>query len=210
MLLIYVYSADKTSTVFVWLAEIDPPVPLLNLVVKGLYYSQLHEFVKYVPFTKILVLRTEDLYDKKSTVSTMVRLSHFLNLDPAPFTNFPVEIGADPMAPLRHGGGAGFKHVFDSTSQDDDEDEDDMIESSDVDEPDFERRAGSRSSSASSASSASSPTVFSKNTVYTDPPLELSTRFRLQRVFEPFNRKLVGMFEHRQDFPGWVYDVDRG
>ncbi|KAG0092522.1 hypothetical protein BGZ93_007736 [Podila epicladia] len=182
----------------------DPPAPLLNLVVKGLYYSQLHEFVKYVPFTKILVLRTEDLYDKKSTVSTMVRLSHFLNLDPAPFTNFPVEIGADPMAPLRYGGGAGFKHVFDSASQDEDEDEDDMIESSDVDEPDFERRAGSHSSSGSSS------TVFSKTTVYTDPPLELSTRFRLQRVFEPFNRKLVDMFEHRQDFPGWVYDVDRG
>lgn len=205
MLLILFDSANTTSmTFFTWLLEIDPPAPLLNLVVKGLYYSQLHEFVKYVPFTKILVLRTEDLYDKKSTVSTMVRLSHFLNLDPAPFTNFPVEIGADPMAPLRYGGGAGFKHVFDSTAQDEDENEDDMIESSDVDEPDFERRAGSRSSS------ASSPTVFSKKAVYTDPPLELSTRFRLQRVFEPFNRKLVDMFEHRQDFPGWVYDVDRG
>jgi len=197
IMLLILFAANKTSHLPL---KIDPPAPLLNLVVKGLYYSQLHEFVKYVPFTKILVLRTEDLYDKKSTVSTMVRLSHFLNLDPAPFTNFPVEIGSDPMAPLRYGGGAGFKHVFDSTQ--DGDDEDDMIESSDVDEPDFERRAGSRTSS-------SSPTTLSKP-VYTDPPLELSTRFRLQRVFEPFNRKLVDMFEHRQDFPGWVYDVDRG
>ncbi|KAG0344838.1 hypothetical protein BG004_004129 [Podila humilis] len=202
----------------------DPPAPLLNLVVKGLYYSQLHEFVKHVPFTKILVLRTEDLYDEKSTVSTMVRLSQFLNLDSAPFSDFPIEIGADPMAPLRYGGGASFKHVFDNRmvvqdgdededeDDEDDEDVDDRIESSDVDEPDFERRAGSRGSSTSFTSSrqVTGRKTISRAVVYDDPPLELSTRFRLQRVFEPFNRKLVDMFEHRQDFPGWVYDVDRG
>ncbi|GJJ69899.1 hypothetical protein EMPS_02248 [Entomortierella parvispora] len=167
----------------------DPPAPLLSLIVKGLYYSQLHEFVKYVPFTKILVLRTEDLYDKKSTVSTMVRLSHFLSLDPAPFLNFPIEIGTDPMAPLRHGG-AGFSKIFGSNSivvQD---------ESDDIDLDDEDAEADYRPRS--------------QQPTFSDPPLELATRFRLQRVFEPFNKKLVDMFEHRQDFPGWEYDVDRG
>ncbi|KAF9551180.1 hypothetical protein EC957_010066 [Mortierella hygrophila] len=174
----------------------DPPAPLLNLIVKGLYYSQLHEFVKYVPFTKILVLRTEDLYNKKSTVSTMVRLSHFLNLDPAPFMNFPIEIGTDPMAPLRHGG-AGYNKVFGSNGimiQD----EEDLLTMDDDPELEYERRGPS-------GSAGSLP-----QQVFSDPPLELATRFRLQRVFEPFNQKLVDMFEHRQDFPGWEYDVDRG
>ncbi|KAG0300472.1 hypothetical protein BGZ97_003208 [Linnemannia gamsii] len=174
----------------------DPPAPLLNLIVKGLYYSQLHEFVKYVPFTKILVLRTEDLYNKKSTVSTMVRLSHFLNLDPAPFMNFPIEIGTDPMAPLRHGG-AGYNKVFGSNGimvQD----EEDLLTMNDDPELEYERRGHA-------GSTGSLPQQF-----FSDPPLELATRFRLQRVFEPFNQKLVDMFEHRQDFPGWEYDVDRG
>jgi len=159
------------------------------LIVKGLYYSQLHEFAKHVPFSKILVLRTEDLYDKKSTVSTMVRLSHFLNLDPAPFLNFPIEIGTDPMAPLRHGG-AGFNKIFGSNSivvQDESED-------IDLDDEDAESDYRPKSQQAT----------------FSDPPLELATRFRLQRVFEPLNKRLVDMFEHRQDFPGWEYDVDRG
>lgn len=176
--------------------QLDPPAPLLNLIVKGLYYSQLHEFVKYVPFTKILVLRTEDLYNKKSTVSTMVRLSHFLNLDPAPFMNFPIEIGTDPMAPLRHGG-AGYNKVFGSNGimvQD----EEDLLAANDDLELEYERKGYT-------GSTGSLP-----QQVFSDPPLELATRFRLQRVFEPFNQKLVDMFEHRQDFPGWEYDVDRG
>ncbi|KAF9430415.1 Bifunctional heparan sulfate N-deacetylase/N-sulfotransferase 1 [Podila epigama] len=194
----------------------DPAAPLMDLIVKGLYYSQLHEFVKSVPLTKVMVLRTEDLYDKQLTKSTLTRLSRFLNLDPTPFTQFPIEIGSDPMEPLRLGGGAEFKHVFDQRLVIQDEDDEDMIDSSDVDEPDFERRAGSQTSdtgpSASSRRmrSSSSSSIFTKTPVFTDPPLELSTRFRLQRVFEPFNRKLVDMFEQRQDFPGWVYDVDRG
>ncbi|KAF9081427.1 hypothetical protein BGX23_000905 [Mortierella sp. AD031] len=175
----------------------DPPAPLLNLIVKGLYYSQLHEFVKYVPFTKILVLRTEDLYNKKSTVSTMVRLSHFLNLDPAPFMNFPIEIGTDPMAPLRHGG-AGYNRVFGSNGIMVQDDEEDLLNMSDAPEIEYKRRGPS-------GSSGSLP-----QQIFSDPPLELATRFRLQRVFEPFNQKLVDMFEHRQDFPGWEYDVDRG
>jgi len=169
---------------------LDPPAPLLNLIVKGLYYSQLHEFVKYVPFTKILVLRTEDLYDKKSTVSTMVRLSHFLSLDPSPFLNFPIEIGADPIAPLRHGG-TGYNKIFASNSIVVQDPENDEIDPDDEDaEADY--------------------TPKSQQSTFSDPPLELATRFRLQRVFEPFNQKLVDMFEHRQDFPGWEYDVDRG
>ncbi|KAF9351273.1 hypothetical protein BGX34_000691 [Mortierella sp. NVP85] len=166
----------------------DAPAPLLNLIVKGLYYSQLHEFVKHVPFTKILVLRTEDLYDKQSTVSTMVRLSHFLNLDPSPFMDFPIEIGPDPMAPLRHGG-AGYK-FFGANGIVLQDDQDPLEQNEEY--LDHERKG-----------SSSQP-------VFSDPPLELSTRFRLQRVFEPFNQKLVDMFEHRQDFPGWEYDVDRG
>ncbi|KAF9349506.1 hypothetical protein BGX26_012202 [Mortierella sp. AD094] len=175
----------------------DPPAPLLNLIVKGLYYSQLHEFVKHVPFTKILVLRTEDLYDKKSTVSTMVRLSHFLNLDPSPFMNFPIEIGTDPMAPLRHGG-AGYNKIFGANGivvQDEDE----FLDLNEDPELEYERRRAS-----------GGPAGPSSQPVFSDPPLELSTRFRLQRVFEPFNQKLVDMFEHKQDFPGWEYDVDRG
>ena len=164
------------------------------MIVKGLYYSQLHEFVKHVPFTKILVLRTEDLYDKKSTVYTMVRLSHFLNLDPSPFMDFPIEIGADPMAPLRHGG-AGYNNnnnKFFGANGIVLQDDLDQLEQNEEPDLEYERKG-----------SSSQP-------VFSDPPLELSTRFRLQRVFEPFNQKLVDMFEHRQDFPGWEYDVDRG
>jgi len=119
----------------------------------------------------------------------MVRLSHFLNLDPAPFLNFPIEIGTDPMAPLRHGG-AGFNKIFGSNSivvQDESED-------IDLDDEDAESDYRPKSQQAT----------------FSDPPLELATRFRLQRVFEPLNKRLVDMFEHRQDFPGWEYDVDRG
>ncbi|KAF8950892.1 hypothetical protein BGZ46_004270 [Entomortierella lignicola] len=175
----------------------DSPAPLLNLIVKGLYYSQLHEFVKHVPFTKILVLRTEDLYDKRSTVSTMVRLSHFLNLDPSPFMNFPIEIGTDPMAPLRHGG-AGYNKVFGANGIVIQE-EDEFLDLNEDSEFEYERRRATNG-----------PSGPSSQPVFSDPPLELSTRFRLQRVFGPFNQKLVDMFEHRQDFPGWEYDVDRG
>ncbi|KAF9969519.1 hypothetical protein BGZ73_008106 [Actinomortierella ambigua] len=206
----------------------DPAAPLLDLIVKGLYYSQLHEFVKYVPFTKILVLRTEDLYAKSSTVSTMVRLSQFLKLDPAHFMDFPIEIGADPMAPLRHGGhysraigGGGMAGAGGMVMQD----EVDLLESSELvnedeeeEEEEDEAFRGQRGSGGSSSSSSSSPVtgggatgnnVFNKPVV-SDPPLELATRFRLQRIFQPFNQKLVDMFEHQQDFPGWEYDVDRG
>jgi len=138
------------------------------LVVKGLYYSQLNEFVKNVPFPKVLVLRTEDLYDKKSTVSTMVRLSQFLNVESSPFMNFPIEIGADPMSLLRE------------MNDSDILDEGEMFESASNDNGLDENRSAFH-------------------------PLDQATRTRLQRVFEPFNQKLVDMFEHRQDFPGWDY-----
>ncbi|KAG0030457.1 hypothetical protein BGZ82_007427 [Podila clonocystis] len=150
----------------------DVPSPLLDLVVKGLYYSQLNEFVKDVPFPKVLVLRTEDLYDKKSTVSTMVKISQFLNVDSSPFMNFPIEIGADPMSLLR-----GMNDIIDSIVLDKEE----PIEF------------------------ASDDKGLGENRRALHPPLEQATRTRLQRVFEPFNQKLVDMFEHRQDFPGWDY-----
>ncbi|KFH70815.1 hypothetical protein MVEG_03662 [Podila verticillata NRRL 6337] len=146
----------------------DTSTPLLDLVVKGLYYSQLNEFVKDVPFPKVLVLRTEDLYDKKSTVSTMARLSQFLNIDSSPFMNFPIEIGADPMSLLRE--------MNDNIVLDEGE----MLESASNDSDLDENRRSHH-------------------------PLDQATRTRLQRVFEPFNQKLVDMFEHRQDFPGWDY-----
>ena len=100
------------------------------------------------------------------------------------------------MAPLRHGG-AGYNKVFGSNGimvQD----EEDLLTMNDDPELEYERRGPS-------GSTGSLP-----QQVFSDPPLELATRFRLQRVFEPFNQKLVDMFEHRQDFPGWEYDVDRG
>ncbi|KAF9390337.1 hypothetical protein CPC16_005133 [Podila verticillata] len=149
-------------------ASKNTSTPLLDLVVKGLYYSQLNEFVKDVPFPKVLVLRTEDLYDKKSTVSTMARLSQFLNIDSSPFMNFPIEIGADPMSLLRE--------MNDNIVLDEGE----MLESASNDSDLDENRRSHH-------------------------PLDQATRTRLQRVFEPFNQKLVDMFEHRQDFPGWDY-----
>lgn len=127
----------------------------------------------------------------------MVRLSQFLNLDPSPFSNFPIEIGTDPMAPLRHGG-AGFNKIFGANSivvQEADTD--------DIDPDEFDHDDDDEDAEADYRPKSHSPT-------FSDPPLELATRFRLQRVFEPFNQKLVDMFEHRQDFPGWEYDVDRG
>ncbi|KAF9582694.1 hypothetical protein BGW38_010876 [Lunasporangiospora selenospora] len=174
-----------------------------DLVVKGLYYSQLHEFVKYVPFTKILVLRTEDLYDRKSTVSTMVRLCHFLNLDPAPFVNYPIEIGTDPMAPLRYGHGSIRAFGSDGIMI---QDEDDIADSNENMELEYEQQPHKTNS----PNSGTITSGHGPQTTFTDPPLDLATRFRLQRVFEPFNQKLVDMFERRQDFPGWEYDVDRG
>ncbi|KAF9313629.1 hypothetical protein BG003_005010 [Podila horticola] len=137
--------------------------PLLDLVIKGLYYSQLNEFVKNVPFPKVLVLRTEDLYDKKSTVATMVRLAQFLNVDSSPFMDFPIEIGADPMSLLR----------------------------------------GTNDNKEEPVEFASNDNGLGENRRIF--PLEQVTRTRLQRIFEPFNQKLVDMFEHRQDFPGWDY-----
>ncbi|KAG0233774.1 hypothetical protein BGW42_007234 [Actinomortierella wolfii] len=194
----------------------DPPAPLLDLIVKGLYYSQLHEFVKYVPFTKILVLRTEDLYAKSSTVSTMVRLSQFLKLDPAHFMNFPIEIGTDPMAHLRHSG-LHYQNNNGIILQDELE----LLESSDLGNVDDDDSTNGSSSpkgqrgyggngGLSNGSSSLGGSGINNKPSPSDPPLELATRFRLQRIFQPFNQKLVDMFEHQQDFPGWEYDVDRG
>ncbi|RUO96814.1 hypothetical protein BC936DRAFT_141414 [Jimgerdemannia flammicorona] len=41
--------------------------------------------------------------------------------------------------------------------------------------------------------------------------LNLATRYRLQKVFRPLNKRLIEMFEGgERDFRGWEYDVDRG
>jgi len=62
----------------------------------------------------------------------------------------------------------------------------------------------------------SSPTVAQKKeTERVDEDMErrldLATRYRLQKVFRPLNKRLIEMFEGgERDFRGWEYDVDRG
>lgn len=42
------------------------------------------------------------------------------------------------------------------------------------------------------------------------PALELSIRYRLEKLFKPLNQRLMELFESQVDFEGWDYDVDRG
>ncbi|KAF9427633.1 hypothetical protein BGZ94_004515 [Podila epigama] len=176
----------------------DAPAPLLDLIIKGLYYSQLNEFVKNVPFPKVLVLRTEDLYDKKSTVATMAKLAQFLNIDTAPFTNFPIEISTDPMASLRGetpNKGLNINRANGSHNIVVRDEDDDLMES----------LAAAASMDDEGDAEAERRRVPSSRALLPDGPLDSATRTRLERVFKPFNQKLVDMFEHRQDFAGWSY-----
>ncbi|CAO3598119.1 unnamed protein product [Absidia cylindrospora] len=45
---------------------------------------------------------------------------------------------------------------------------------------------------------------------YDTPALDLSIRYRLEKLFRPLNRRLMELFENEYDFYGWDYDVDRG
>jgi hypothetical protein len=45
---------------------------------------------------------------------------------------------------------------------------------------------------------------------YEHPALELSIRYRLEKLFKPLNQRLMELFESQVDFEGWDYDVDRG
>ncbi|KAI8334778.1 P-loop containing nucleoside triphosphate hydrolase protein [Chlamydoabsidia padenii] len=42
------------------------------------------------------------------------------------------------------------------------------------------------------------------------PVLDLSIRYRLEKLFKPLNQRLMELFENQLDFGGWDYDVDRG
>jgi hypothetical protein len=56
----------------------------------------------------------------------------------------------------------------------------------------------------------SSPAPFSSTSLHEEQP-ELSTRYRLQRVFRHLNDRLIEIFDNsKTNFNGWIYDVDRG
>jgi len=205
---------------------------------RGMYSNSLEPFIKHFPASQILVLRSEDFIHAPS--ESFQRIARFLGIDDSVFSpqhfprhwqlseselfgngrinlNLANEDNKDPwMPPLGshhhhhhyhgHGRGHGGSHA--------------RVPAMAMEDPSIARPSNPTSPSKDTPSppSASETTEDQTDTTTASTKeseeakdLELSTRYRLQKVFRSLNNRLVDMFESKEkEFSGWEYDVDRG
>lgn len=203
-----------------------------------MYSNSLEPFIKHFPASQILVLRSEDFIHAPS--ESFQRIARFLGIDDSVFSpqhfprhwqlseselfgngrinlNLANEDNKDPwMPPLGshhhhhhyhgHGRGHGGSHA--------------RVPAMAMEDPSIARPSNPTSPSKDTPSppSASETTEDQTDTTTASTKeseeakdLELSTRYRLQKVFRSLNNRLVDMFESKEkEFSGWEYDVDRG
>ncbi|KAF7726489.1 hypothetical protein EC973_008724 [Apophysomyces ossiformis] len=169
----------------------------LDSLARGMYLPALLPFLQNFPSSQLFVMRTEDFLDNPS--ASLQRLARFLGIDETFFSErnfYQDELTEDELLsdglhrrpkpqPHRRPGDLYSHHAklrhSRVTSM--------MMEDAD-NIPDNEERSDANK---------------------TEPPsLELSIRYRLQKVFGQINTRLTELFENANDFKQWEYDVDQG
>ncbi|KAG0183221.1 hypothetical protein DFQ29_008581 [Apophysomyces sp. BC1021] len=164
---------------------------------RGMYHPALVPFLQHFPPSQLFIMRTEDFLDNPS--ASFQRLARFLGIDETFFSErnfYRDELTEDELLsdglhrrlkpqPQRRPGDLYSHHA---------------------------RLRHSRLISMNLEDSDSIPyTEERSDTTRADPPsLDLSIRYRLQKVFRQINTRLVELFESGNDFKEWEYDVDQG
>lgn len=197
-----------------------------------MYSNSLEPFIKHFPASQILVLRSESFIRDPS--ESFQRIARFLGIDEGAFApqRFPRhwqlsenELFGNGYAKLQldtvdnkdmlipplgshhhhhhyHGHGRGHieSHI--------------RVPAMAMEDPTRANDKSSKPNEAQASESGDSQTT--TTTTESDPQqeakdLDLSTRYRLQKVFRSLNDRLVNMFESKEkEFSGWEYDVDCG
>ncbi|CAO3623867.1 unnamed protein product [Mucor hiemalis] len=171
-----------------------------NSLAKGMYYPALVPFLQHFPSSQIFIMRTEDILLNPS--SSFQRLAQFLDIDPTYFAerNFyqdehlSEEELISTVAPTQHDNSSVLDHTLAPPQ---------TLNT-------FIRPRQHVNNRVVMANTLNQPFLLLSSNNYHEEP-ELSTRYRLQRVFRHLNDRLLEIFDYNKTiFCGWVYDVDRG
>lgn len=194
---------------------------------RGMYMNQLEPFVRNFPASQLLVMRSEDFV--ADPTSSFRRVARFLGIDDGVYVPgmhianeefFGDQATGAGMAILNGNNGVGGnghwngKKVGNGAKK--------LVVAMAMEDPTKDLGKLADSEDASGATSgkgkkygSSLITAQKKDMERVDKDMErrldLATRYRLQKVFRPLNKRLIEMFEGgERDFRGWEYDVDRG
>lgn len=165
-----------------------------------MYYPALVPFLQHFPSSQIFIMRTEDILLNPS--SSFQRLAQFLDIDPTYFAerNFyqdehlSEEELISTVAPTQHDNSSVLDHTLAPPQ---------TLNT-------FIRPRQHVNNRVVMANTLNQPFLLLSSNNYHEEP-ELSTRYRLQRVFRHLNDRLLEIFDYNKTiFSGWVYDVDRG
>ncbi|KAM3583965.1 hypothetical protein VKS41_003928 [Umbelopsis sp. WA50703] len=205
---------------------------VFDSLARGMYSNSLEPFIKHFPASQILVLRSESFLRNPS--ESFQRIARFLGIDEAAFApqQFPRhwqlsenELFSDGYAKLQldaadnldtlvpplgshhhhhHYHGHGRGHV-ESHSR---------VPAMAMEDPGRSNTKPTKPNEAhaNEADDSQATTTTTENDSKQEAKdLDLSTRYRLQKVFRSLNDRLISMFESKEkEFSGWEYDVDCG
>ncbi|KAI8083150.1 P-loop containing nucleoside triphosphate hydrolase protein [Halteromyces radiatus] len=178
---------------------------------KGMYYNALLPFLQQFPASQVYVTRTEDFINNPS--QSFQKLARFLGIQEQFFSerNFYGRMKStkdDDLSSLilqQQQLGRHLRHPSSSSSRSHHYRPQQRVPIMAMEQ---ELSADDEEVETSSSSSSSS----SQNNLphQQEDVLDLSIRYRLEKLFRPLNQRLLELFEHEDDFRGWDYDVDRG
>lgn len=195
-------------TTFVASWKVSNDTHAFNSLAKGMYYPALVPFLQHFPSSQIFIMRTEDILLNPS--SSFQRLAQFLDIDPTYFAerNFYQDehlSEEELISTLKKTDNGSTLDQSSSSS---------FVQSQTFNNHFIRPRqhVNNRAATAVVTTTLNQPFLMSPsaNHNYSEEP-ELSTRYRLQRVFRQLNDRLLEIFDmNKTIFSGWVYDVDRG
>ncbi|ORX46507.1 P-loop containing nucleoside triphosphate hydrolase protein [Hesseltinella vesiculosa] len=205
----------------------DHHLEIYDGLVKGMYYNSLVPFLQHFGPSQLYVTRTEDFINNPSM--SFQRLAKFLGIQEDYFSelNFygrlalaqqqetPLSEEADDLIHMilqqQHYHHQKQQHQQQQTHRNRHSSNTRHRPQQRVPAMALEEEATMpAASSTSNAAPSSSPLLPSINKDDDQDALDLSIRYRLEKIFRPLNEQLLSLFEDHKDFLGWDYDVDRG
>lgn len=169
-----------------------------------MYYPALVPFLQHFPSSQIFIMRTEDILLNPS--SSFQRLAQFLDIDPTFFAerNFYQDehLSEEELISTlkKTDNGSTLDHSSSSS----------FVPPQTLNNHFIRPRQHVNNRAAAAVLTTLNQPFLMLSSAYPEEP-ELSTRYRLQRVFRQLNDRLLEIFDMNKTlFSGWVYDVDRG